>query len=148
MLAELEPAARLVRRVVRECVARWLEPDAIAEYCEFATAGSLLARFESGHKFWIAMLNGAVTGVMEIKGAAHVLMLFIAPEYQRRGIARALLTAAFPGFPAKCALPLTVNSVPQSVPAYERLGFVQDGAEQNVRGIRFVPMKLQASVAR
>ena len=143
---DLPEAARLVQSVVRECVGRWLAAEPIEEYCAFASPDGLASRFEGGHKFWIAMVNGCMAGTLEVKGSAHVLMLFVAPEFQRRGIGRALLTAAFPGFPGRFPLAITINSVPQSVPAYECMGFKVDGEEQNVRGLRFVPMKLNPAV--
>jgi hypothetical protein len=63
-------------------------------------------------------------------------MLFVRSSRQRGGIARGLLAAAGD---AKCAF--TVNSSPNAVSAYERLGFRITGSEQCLHGIRFVPMQ-------
>lgn len=136
---QLPAAARLVREVVTECVSAWLEPEAVATFLTSVTAQSVVARWDAGHQFWIARGGSRVVGTLEVKGASHVLMLFVAREFQRRGVGR-----AFPGFP-DFRLTLTVNSAPPSIPAYERMGFVRDGDEQNVDGIRFVPMKLAAT---
>ena len=140
--SELPEAALLVQSVVRECVGPTLAAEAVEEYCQqFASPEGLTSRFEAGHGIWIAVAEKRIAGVLEIKGAAHVLMLFVAPKFQRRGVARALLSAAFPGFPRAFPIPITVNSVPNSAGAYRRLGFVRTGPEQNVRGIRFIPMR-------
>jgi ribosomal protein S18 acetylase RimI-like enzyme len=141
---ELAAAAQLVQRLLIERVSKWLEPSAISEYSEFATADSMQLRYDAGHKFWLAKIPAdQIVGMLEVKGSAHVLMLFVHAEFQRRGVARALLRGAFPGFP-NMRFNVTVNSIPQSIPAYERMGFVRAGEEQNVRGIRFVPMTLPA----
>lgn len=141
-MADLPDAAALVQKVVRECVSAWLVPDAIAEYCDFATPIALGSRFCAGHEFWIARQTSLAIGVLEVKPPCHVLMLFVHPEFQRAGVGRSLLACAFPGFPRAPLHTVTVNSVPQSIPAYERMGFVRAGGEQNVKGIRFVPMQL------
>lgn len=146
-LADLPEAAALVRKVVRECVSAWLERGAIDEYCDFATALALNSRYRAGHEFWIARWHGLAIGVLEVKPPSHVLMLFVHPEFQRAGVGRTLLACAFPGFPHSPAQTITVNSVPQSVPAYERMGFIRSGQEQNVKGIRFVPMEMAVPVS-
>jgi hypothetical protein len=38
---------------------------------------------------------------------------------------------------------VSVNSSPNAVPIYERLGFASWSPEQTVNGIRFVPMLLE-----
>jgi hypothetical protein len=63
-------------------------------------------------------------------------MLFVQSSLQRSGIARALLASAGD---ANCEF--TVNSSPNAVSAYERLGFRITGSEQCVHGIRFIPMQ-------
>lgn len=143
--ADLPAAAALVRKVVRDCVSAWLDSEAIEEYCSFATGPALCSRYSAGHEFWIAQHDDLLLGVLEVKPPRHVLMLFVHPEFQRAGIGRSLLSCAFPGFPHDPPQTITVNSVPQSIPAYERMGFVRNGAEQNVKGIRFVPMHLPAA---
>src|SRR5947209_2864481 len=66
------------------------------------------------------------------------------PSFQHRGIGRGLLTAAGALIgDADCEF--TVNSSPNAVSVYEHLGFHTVGAEQRVRGMRFIPMRRQSS---
>ena len=67
-------------------------------------------------------------------------MLFVRPSRQRRGIGRGLL-AAVGTLAGHTDCEFTVNSSPNAVSAYERLGFRITGSEQCVHGIRFVPMQ-------
>ncbi len=73
-------------------------------------------------------------------------MLFVEGSHQRRGIARGLIraTAIRASRDGQPALGFTVNSSLSAIGAYEQLGFVAVGPEQEVRGIRFVPMEQQA----
>ena len=45
-------------------------------------------------------------------------------------------------FPARDLREVTVHSTPNAVEANEQLGFHAEGREQNMRGIRFIPMRL------
>lgn len=59
---------------------------------------------------------------------------------KRQGVAKGLLQAAFPLAVAPEVLTITVNASPNSVAAYQSLGFRATTPEQVENGIRFVPM--------
>ena len=74
----------------------------------------------------------------------HVSMLFIRADGQRSGIGRGFLHIAIKTCRERsdaCGV-ITVNSSPNAVAAYERLGFAATGNERCVHGIRFIPMQL------
>jgi GNAT superfamily N-acetyltransferase len=77
--------------------------------------------------------------MMEVRGPAHIAMLFVERGAQRRGVARALIAAAFPA--GRPGVPITVNATPGSVAAYARLGFHATGPVRTTDGLRVVPME-------
>jgi GNAT superfamily N-acetyltransferase len=90
-------------------------------------------------------IEGELAGVMAIRDNDHLYHLFVAPLFQRRGIAKALWNFARSqaiqrGNPGE----FTVNSTPFAVPVYESFGFAATGHRVEAMGIAFVPMKLSA----
>jgi len=80
-----------------------------------------------------------------MRGHHHVSLLFVAPEFQRRGIAKELLRQALqicranaPGLSE-----ISVNSSSYAAPIYEKLGFRRAGERQVRNGIGFIPMVLK-----
>lgn len=91
----------------------------------------------------VAEDDGAVAGVVALRGNTHLYHLFVAPDGHRRGLARRLWTEAMEaalraGNPGE----FTVNSSVYAVPVYERFGFVPTGPRVEANGIAFVPMRL------
>jgi GNAT superfamily N-acetyltransferase len=88
------------------------------------------------------MLGQDLVGILEIRRPDHISMLFVSSQYQQHGIATRLFTKAveicLQQLPTLKAI--TVNSSPNAVPIYERLGFRRDAEKQEVQGIRFTPM--------
>lgn len=87
--------------------------------------------------------QGELLGVIEIRNNAHLSLLFVSPDHQRQGIGKQLLAAAIkwtvhedPNLKK-----LTVHASPNSVRAYEKLGFSTISAEKEVNGIRFTSME-------
>lgn len=71
-------------------------------------------------------------------GGSHIALFFVEEAWQRRGIGRALFTAALACAPQG---EMTVNASPYAVEAYERLGFAATDTEQTRDGIRYTPMR-------
>lgn len=72
-----------------------------------------------------ATAGGQIVGVVLVKDFWNLCSLFVAPEWQGRGVGRALLEAAgqaCAGRSPKSALFL--NAAPNAVGFYERLGFI------------------------
>lgn len=92
-------------------------------------------------KYFVAMKSGLLVGVCAIKDRKHIYHLFVAPEAQGRGVARALWESARADAELDGATgSFTVNSSLYAVPVYERLGFHATDAVQERNGVRFVPM--------
>nr|MBO2513883.1 hypothetical protein [Gammaproteobacteria bacterium] len=87
---------------------------------------------------------GEIVGVVGMRDGSHVYHLFVAEEHQGRGLGRVLREHA----KAECLrrgrpAAFTVNSSRGAVPIYERFGFRIAAPEQEVEGVRFVPMRLE-----
>ncbi|MBP3919275.1 MAG: GNAT family N-acetyltransferase [Clostridia bacterium] len=73
----------------------------------------------------------------------HINLVFTKQEYQRRGLASALLTQVLSELKAEnpTLRTVTLNSSPYGFPFYLAFGFVPTDTEQCVDGIRYTPMR-------
>jgi GNAT superfamily N-acetyltransferase len=132
----------LVAAVFNEFVGCHYPPEGVREFLDYIRPGSLRERFLSNHFTLVAAQGRALVGVIEVRDENHVCLFFVDKRLQGHGIGRGLFTQALatcresrPGLEA-----IDVNSSPNSVRAYERLGFRAIGPEQTIHGITFVPM--------
>ncbi len=133
----------LIDRVFTEFVAPHYSDEGVREFLGYVTAEQLAERRQSRHFAFVAEIGETLVGVIEIRRFEHITLLFVDGHYQRRGIARELLAEALqlarrnrPGITA-----FTVNSSPNAVAAYRKLGFIQAEPEQIQHGIRYIPMR-------
>ena len=90
--------------------------------------------------YLVAVSGPEVVGAVALRDGRHLFHLFVAPNRQRQGIARALWSAAMKGA-APDLEALTVNSSPNAVVVYEKFGFTPTGSRTEMHGIAFIPMK-------
>ena len=135
----------LVVRVFTEFVAPDYSDEGTREFMNYAEPNRMVERSQENHFALVASLLREIVGVIEVRGYAHISLLFVDPRYQRIGIAKELLRRALEICRShKPALSeITVNSSPYAVPVYRKLGFHERGAEWEVKGIRFIPMVLE-----
>jgi len=138
--SETAAVSSLACEVFDQFVAPHYQTEGIAEFHRYASVEALSQRQESGHITLVAEHSGELVGMLHLREPRHVSMLFVQSSRQRGGIARELLAAAA-ALAGETDCEFTVNSSPNAVSAYERLGFRITGSEQCVRGIRFVPMQ-------
>src|SRR4029077_11744500 len=113
--------------VVSSIIYRQIEPFETAAVATLAREG--FAQFVAPH--------------YQPDGICRVAMLVVRPSFQHKGVGRGLLTAAG-AFVGDADCESTVNSSPNAVSAFEHLDFHTVGAEQCIRGIRFIPMRRQS----
>lgn len=137
----------LVRRVFLATVARLLTQDGIDEMLRYSDGEAFLERAWH-HRILVATPAddpSRFVGIAETRDDRHLSLLFVDRAFQGQGLARLLVDAAI----ALCRERrpsldnLTVNSSPNSVGVYERLGFRPTDVEQLVKGVRFLPMVLE-----
>jgi len=142
-IENLEEALSLVLRVFlaykpSDCVdegtqefKRFLEPDSFRQ--------KLL---HNDFRIWVCRSNEKIVGVLAVRPACHISLLFVDEEYHRRGIARDMLNHVIGFYKANYDYNgITVNSSPYAYEAYRKLGFHDAGKEQTINGIRHTPMR-------
>src|SRR5687768_13193889 len=88
--------------------------------------------------------QGKLAGVIAIRDQTHIFHLFVATEFQRQGLARALWIRVQRMLSADASsVDFTVNSTLAAAPVYTRLGFEQVKPEVHEHGIAYVPMRLR-----
>jgi GNAT superfamily N-acetyltransferase len=92
--------------------------------------------------FVVAEAGGKLVGFIAMRDRTHLFHLFVAPEYQRRGLARELWRQGCEATgPHRAGTEFTVNSSLPAMPVYERFGFHQAAPPVHQSGVAFVPMK-------
>jgi predicted GNAT family N-acyltransferase len=137
----------LVNHVFDKFVAPHYVEAGIQEFRKYIDPAALQQRSQENHFVLVAVTPDKIVGTIEIRDHCHVCLLFVDQQFQGRGISRELLHRALK-ICRQCKPELTqvsVNSSPNAVPIYERLGFQQTSPEQTVNGIRFVSMVLELS---
>jgi RimJ/RimL family protein N-acetyltransferase len=145
--ARSDDAAAISALIGRFTTAVVVNPDRSgAENYLAAISVSAEARYitDPRYQFIVACSGPDLAGVIALRDNNHLFHLFVAPEYQRRGIATGLWQLARVGaLAAGNTGSFTVNSTLSALPVYQHFGFVQTGPVTEAHGIRFVPMRLQ-----
>lgn len=108
----------------------------------FAQPAALLGRHATRYSTWVAVAGPEIVGVLHVHARNHISLLFTKPELQGRGIATRLLRTATEA--GDFLAPATVNSSPNAVGYYARIGFAPTGPELLKNGVRHQPMRLAA----
>ena len=90
-----------------------------------------------------AFVDNKIIGIIGVRNANHVSLLFVDQEYHRMGVASALLKRYLRDAKSAGISYVTVNSSPYAVGFYHKIGFVNTQNEIEKDGIRFTPMRLE-----
>jgi GNAT superfamily N-acetyltransferase len=140
---EAQAVLDLVMRGFDELVRPDFSEQGVAEFTR--AARSFILDGPAGHHITLAECDGELVGMIDVRDLSHVSLFFVDADARNRGVGRALLESEIRrGVMAGSApVAMTVNSSPWAVPVYERLGFNARGPEDEINGIRFVPMVKQ-----
>ncbi len=134
----------LVTQVFDTAIAPLYESAGVDEFHTYASPEAIGNRAKQNHLVLLAQSDSEIVAVAEVRDNSHLSMFFVAESFQRIGLGRELLRrliatclATQPDLEA-----ITVHASPNSIGAYERLGFVPTDDEQTVNGIRSTPMVL------
>ena len=139
----------LVSLVFNEFVAPLYAQEGVQEFFKYVDPVLLWKRSQENHFVLVATIQDKIAGMIEIRDHNHISLLFVDRQFQQRGISKELLRRALEiclQQEPKLA-EVSVNSSPNAVQVYEKLGFYQKSPEQVKNGIRFVPMVLELSRA-
>jgi GNAT superfamily N-acetyltransferase len=97
----------------------------------------------SSYVYLVGFTGDRLAGAAAIRDGTHVHHLFVHPEFQRQGIARALWRALQTSAAQQGSSQVfTVNSSLFAVPVYASFGFVAEAAPQTRNGVLYQPMRL------
>ncbi len=139
---------RAVMEVVHSTFDAFVAPayseEGVKTFRDFANEDALRERCNSGAFVFTARNEDALVGVIEVRQCRHVSLFFVDSAFQGRGVGRQLLALSL----EECrkrnreVREITVNASPNAVEAYRKMGFFPQKEEQQLSGIRFVPMVL------
>lgn len=139
--------AENISKLICELVDKFITDDFSPSGREFLlstmTPGTISWNMQTEYRYHVAEADGAMVGVVAVKGNTHLYHLFVAERYHRKGIARKLWQRAM----KECLLEgnpgeFTVNSSSYAREVYKQLGFVAQSGPQEKHDVRFFPMKL------
>ncbi|MBC7960525.1 MAG: GNAT family N-acetyltransferase [Vallitaleaceae bacterium] len=134
---EMGQVENLVKQVFNEYIAADYSEVAVMDFNLFCTSENIQSRIiQQNHQVFVAKNQEQVVGVIETRDESHICMLFVHKQYQRKGIAKALLLMAFPYTNRE----ITVNASPFAVIIYQKLGFTKITEEIVRNGITYIPM--------
>ncbi|MDF2925560.1 MAG: GCN5-related N-acetyltransferase [Paenibacillaceae bacterium] len=140
---ELQEALHLVWNVFLEFEAPEYSAGGINEFRAFIDPDTVRKKVENNEfRIWGCFIEKKVVGVIASRPPCHISLLFVDKQFHRKGIAKALfneLISYYRSFTEYTEV--TVHSSPYAVDTYHHMGFVDTTAEQEINGIRFVPMK-------
>ena len=97
-----------------------------------------MSLFQGEIRLFGAFEKEALCGVGAIKGESHILLLYVLPEYFRKGFGSALLAHML----ARCkGTSVRVNASDTAVPFYEKYGFAKVGERREEEDFIFTPME-------
>lgn len=133
----LSEAKVLIKKVFMQFEAPDYSEEGVAHFMSYLDEELEKELAKNQLQLWGTRINQQLIGILAIRSAEHVALLFVDEAHHRQGIAKGMYQAMLSELSPK---QLTVNSSPYAVPAYERLGFQRNGDEKIVSGIRFQPM--------
>jgi predicted GNAT family N-acyltransferase len=139
--------SNLVADVFDGLVAPEYSSEGVQEFHRYIEPTAFRARSQTNHFSLVALAQTKIVGMIEMRGYNHVSLLFVAQDFQRKGIAKELLIQAIQicqGYEPQPS-EISVNSSSFAAPIYEKLGFYRVGERQVRNGICFIPMTLKLS---
>ncbi len=142
---ESDVVSRFVCSVFGSSVAPLYTKRGRRKFREYADPEAISLRIGTDHFVLLAVEDSRIAGMIEMRRHRHVSLLFVESDRQGRGLGRDLLRRAMEI--CRSADPdlreITVNSSPNAVGVYGRMGFETTGREQNINGVRSTPMRLR-----
>ena len=143
--ADAPALASLIRASVRQIAARdytaaqiqaWAPPDDIDE----RRFGQKCA----SRPTWVAEVQGRIAGFTDLEPDGHVDMLYVHPDFVRRGVARALLERVEEAARATALRRLYTEASITARPVFEAMGFrIIEAQTVTVRGVSMTNYRME-----
>lgn len=88
-------------------------------------------------------IGSKIVGYIAWRHGHHIAHLYIASEYQHKGIGTLLINEVIKRARGQI---LTVRASLNAVPFYKKMGFIPMGEESVLNGIRYLPMEYKKSI--
>ncbi|WP_271271303.1 GNAT family N-acetyltransferase [Aliamphritea hakodatensis] len=137
-ISEVNYASELIMAAFFDTVAHTLPRHGIESFRDIVSADSLRQYQQDGALVLVAEEEHQVIGLGAIRAGRHIGLLFVEPQFQRRGIGKALIKALLDHREADT---VTVRASVPSIPAYEHYGFHISGQLEESAGIISQPMQ-------
>ncbi|WP_261841985.1 GNAT family N-acetyltransferase [Aliamphritea ceti] len=137
-ICEAEYASELIMAAFFHTVAQTLPRHGIESFRDVVAADSLRQYQKNGALLLVAEQDHQVIGVGSIREGRHIGLLFVEPQFQRKGVGQALIKALLDHREADT---VTVMASVPSIPAYEQYGFHITGKLEECAGIISQPMQ-------
>ena len=141
---DLEIVSSLCIKAFMNSVAPSLSNEGVDTFQSIASVGGFSNRMKEDNIILVYEENGIVNGVIELKEGRHVAMLFVVPDFQKKGIGRALVSAVMTYTRVET---ITVSASLNSIPAYFKYGFICSGDPDEKSGLKYQPMELELNKA-
>lgn len=146
--ADIGAVARLLEVLAREYFLHTCSPEQASTFLRENDAAALRRLVGEGYVYHVAEVDGQLAGFIAVRDRQHVYHLFVAAQFHRRGVGRALWEhASAVAMAGGSEGGFTVNASNYAVPMYETLGFVRTLPTQCKNGLEFNPMVFAPSVA-
>ena len=121
--ADAKRCAEIFRLSIEELAAEDYDAEQREAWAARADDEQAFGAKLAGELTLLALVDGAVAGFASLKGANEIDMLFVDPEFARRGVGRTLIDALTKLAEARGAKRLTTEASDVAKPLFERLGF-------------------------
>ena len=117
--------------------------EGIRHFEDFITDTTLHRMFLLGaYQMFVALDHNRIVGMITLRNASHISLLFVDEKYHRQGIGRALIEYLREYLLSEAGVDrVTVNAAPYGVAFYHKLGFRDLRPEEEKDGIKYPPME-------
>lgn len=130
---EINKALKLIWDVFLECEAFNYNRRGVEEFRRFLDCKELINTFD----IYGTYDKKELVGVIGLQDKQHICLFFVKKSHQKHGIGKKLFEEILK---ITTGDEISVNSSPCGVEVYKKLGFTITDSEQNINGIRFIPM--------
>lgn len=135
------------RRSIRETASAHYSGEQILAWAPMEVNEATWHERRAGARTAVAVVDGLVVGFTDVDDSGYIDMMFVDPNYGRRGIASALLDWVLAGAALRGAGVLTTHSSITARPFFDAHGFLVDEVRHpEIRGVRMTNFAMSRPV--